>query len=124
MYETGLLTDRYRPLRLRSDLKVDKEIAALSGIKPPPIGEYMPDFGKETLGFCLYETSSCGTPLSPVFLTTPALLEWCVENQVCLIGGHCGSREEWQYLLQYLEAKEDFDAEGDKNNKNNRDRND
>ena len=43
--------------------------------------DYMPDFGDADLGWCLYETVSEGTPVTPVFATAEALIE-----HLCTVG--------------------------------------
>ena len=43
--------------------------------------DYMPDFGDADLGWCLYETVTEGTPVTPVFATAEALIEY-----LCTVG--------------------------------------
>jgi hypothetical protein len=51
--------------------------------KPPSDARYYrPEWPSDTvLGYCLYETVSEGTPLSPVFETPEELANWLLEDQ-------------------------------------------
>lgn len=43
--------------------------------------DYMPDFGDQDLGWCLYQTVSEGSPITPVFATAEALIDHlCTEG--------------------------------------------
>lgn len=43
----------------------------------PTVKYYMPDFPKDAvLGYCLYESVSEGTPVTPVFATQEELIDW------------------------------------------------
>lgn len=49
-------------------------------------------------GYQLWETTSEGSPISPVFDTLDALCEWCAENAT-IIGDFKLSKEEWMNTL-------------------------
>lgn len=53
------------------------EVAKVDGEKPDP-ANFMPTFDGpvEALGWCLYETTSEGTPVTPVFATAAELVDW------------------------------------------------
>ena len=55
---------------------------------PPPEGE----------GFQLWETTSEGSPVSPVFETLDALCEWCEDNAT-VFGSQKTTREKWKNML-------------------------
>jgi hypothetical protein len=51
------------------------------GESPDP-AYYRPEWPEGTpLGYCFYETTSEGTPISPVFATTDELAAWLVEHE-------------------------------------------
>ncbi|MGV3723624.1 MAG: hypothetical protein ACO1SX_22230 [Actinomycetota bacterium] len=54
----------------------------------PPEGE----------GYQLWETTSEGSPISPVFSTPEALADWCTEN-ASIFGGEKASRETWWRMI-------------------------
>ena len=50
--------------------------------------KYMPDFGERATAYQVYESVSEGTPISPVFATKDALLDWLMNDGSGLgIGG-------------------------------------
>lgn len=55
----------------------------------PPHGE----------GFQLWETTSEGSPKSPVFDTLQKLCEWLDDNKISKFGKHTATREEWYKML-------------------------
>ena len=62
---------------------------------PPDPCRYMPEIPEGTpLGFQLYETTSEGTPVSPVFGTLEALAAWC-EDGATVVASHRWSRQQW-----------------------------
>jgi hypothetical protein len=54
----------------------------------PPVGE----------GFQLWETTSEGSPTSPVFSTIEALCDWCAVNATTF-GSHKATAEKWRTML-------------------------
>jgi hypothetical protein len=57
--------------------------------------DFMPDFPEGTAtGWQLYETTSEGTPVSPVFATAEELAAWC-ETGASVFAGHRWTREQW-----------------------------
>ena len=51
-------------------------------------------------GFQMYETATLGTPISPVFQSVEDLLDWLIENQVGILAGCPGTREQWQKIVE------------------------
>lgn len=49
-------------------------------------------------GYQLWETTSEGSPVSPVFETLDALCEWC-ENNATTFGSFRATKEEWKQML-------------------------
>lgn len=71
----------------------------------PLLAEEMPEWASlpaDQVGLCVYETTTEGTPCTPVFPNTPAgwsaLLDYCVE-QVSLFADKMGTLEDWRRLL-------------------------
>lgn len=56
--------------------------------KEPPVGE----------GFQMWETTSDGSPMSPVFSTLDELCAWCTENTFTFANLRA-SKEEWESIL-------------------------
>lgn len=56
----------------------------------PPIGE----------GFQLWENTSEGSPITPVFESLELLCEWCEKNEVSVFGNHTATKEEWISMLK------------------------
>lgn len=54
----------------------------------PPEGE----------GFQLWETTSEGSPVSPVFKTLDELCEWCEDNATTF-GPYKATKEQWKSML-------------------------
>ncbi len=64
--------------------------------KPPRLDEYMPDFtGRDDLWYCMYETTSEGTPISPVLPTPESLARWLVDTGASAFGGFTATYDQW-----------------------------
>lgn len=85
-----------------------------------PFSEYgCPDFDKYTdiamsflrhlmeppegSGYQLWETTTEGSPLSPVFRTLEELCDWCESNATAYAGAHL-SKDEWFELLREFKS--------------------
>lgn len=89
-----------------------KKMAEIKGIKPSSCG--CPDFDgyfgevqqqlkqlcevPEGEGYQLWETTSEGSPVSPVFETLDALCEWC-EHYATTFGSSKATKEQWKQML-------------------------
>lgn len=61
----------------------------------PKAENYVPDWDDaDRTCFQFYESTTEGTPISPVFPTMDELCEWLAENET-LWGGKYGTKEEW-----------------------------
>ena len=90
---------RYRPLFSRDDLRDHlKEYAENPGEwrgTPPLPDNYMPELPEgDALGYQLYETTTEGTPCSPVFASLGELAAWCATSAT-VVAGHRWTQEEW-----------------------------
>lgn len=63
--------------------------------RPDP-DEYMPEFPEGTAtGWCMYETTSEGTPISPVFETPEDLARWLADTGASAFGNSTATYEQW-----------------------------
>lgn len=65
--------------------------------KPDPL-DYMPDFSDrdpDSLGWCMYETCSEGTPISPVLGSPEGLARWLADNGASAFGDRTATYEQW-----------------------------
>ncbi|MCK9901337.1 hypothetical protein [Glutamicibacter sp. V16R2B1] len=73
---------RYVSLSDRSSYFRELEYAREHGEPAPDPSDYMPTWNEGTpLGWCLYETVSEGTPVSPVFKTEQEFEDWLISTQ-------------------------------------------
>lgn len=64
----------------------------------PQSDQYMPDFSgvpEDDMGWCMYETTSEGTPLSPVFKTQEELARWLADNGASASGCMTATYDQW-----------------------------
>lgn len=74
------------------------EMVLADGDTPEPDDCYMPDFSSvpdDQMGVCMYETTSEGTPISPVFATCEELAHWLADNNASALGGMTATYEQW-----------------------------
>lgn len=70
------------------------------GCKPEP-SHYMPKWKpEEATHFQLYETTSEGTPLSPIFATHQDLARWCVDNDITIFGRRTAPYDVWMRVAR------------------------
>lgn len=88
---------RYIPLMGRSDYDQHLQDTRNNGGSDPNPAAYMPAWPAGTpLGWCLYETVSEGTPVSPVFATEQQFVDWLVfEAGMSLAGAQRLLRTGW-----------------------------
>ncbi len=69
--------------------------AEWAGERPDP-ADYMPVFAEGTAThLMMYETTSEGTPISPVFATPEELARWLTDNEASAFGGQTATYEGW-----------------------------
>jgi hypothetical protein len=67
----------------------------------PDAYDYMPEFPEGTAtGWCMYETTSEGTPISPVFEAPEALARWLAESGASSFGSSTATYEQWLSMIQ------------------------
>lgn len=70
-----------------------------AGCEPEP-GDYMPDWPEsERTHYQMYETTSEGTPISPVMETPEELARWLAETGASAFGGITATYEEWLAMI-------------------------
>lgn len=61
----------------------------------------MPEFPEGTsTGYCMYETTSEGTPISPVFETPEELARWLADTGASAFGRSTATYEQWLSMIQ------------------------
>ena len=62
----------------------------------PEARHYMPEWPPEQrTHWCMYETTSEGTPISPVFATPQELARWLTDNRASAFAGMTARYEQW-----------------------------
>ena len=62
----------------------------------------MPDFSdvpEDQMGVCMYETTSEGCPISPVFKDPDELAHWLADNKASSFGGSGATYEQWKAMI-------------------------
>ena len=75
--------------------------------RPDRDKDFMPEWTDgEATHYQMYETTSEGTPISPVMETPEMLASWLVENNVSAAGGQEASYEGWLKVCRGVEGPE------------------
>lgn len=70
------------------------------GQRPDP-ADYMPEFEEGTAtGWCMYETTSEGTPISPVFEDPDELARWLADNEASAFGSSTATYDQWLGMIR------------------------
>jgi hypothetical protein len=68
--------------------------------RPDPYN-YMPEFSEGTaIGWCMYETTSEGTPISPVMETPEELARWLTDSDASSFGSNTATYEQWLGMIR------------------------
>ena len=71
-------------------------LTAKHAAEEPDPSDYMPEFSDdEARGWCMYETVSEGTPISPVLESPEALARWLADNNASAFGYQTATYEQW-----------------------------
>jgi len=54
--------------------------------------------------FQMYETTTEGTPISPVFAQAEKLAQWLADREVTVFGNWTATREQWLKIIEDPEA--------------------
>lgn len=86
----------HEPVTVRDADHLHELLTAYHERQRPDRDDYMPDFPEGTAtGWCMYETTSEGTPISPVFDTPEALARWLADTGASAFGGRTATYEQW-----------------------------
>lgn len=85
-----------------------------TGGRPDP-ANYMPNWpAAERTHIAMYEDTTEGTPISPVFKTGEALAHWLADNHASCFGSNTASYESWLRWIRedgVVDSPEDVEAE-------------
>ncbi len=62
---------------------------------PPDPDYYRPEWTEEPTHYQMYEDTSEGTPISPVFASPEEVARWCADNRASAMGGMTATYEQW-----------------------------
>lgn len=91
------------PIVVRDEDHLFEMLLATQRAAEPDPAEYMPDFSEhdpDSLGWCMYETTSEGTPISPVMESPEALARWLADSGASTFGDSTASYERWLSMIQ------------------------
>ena len=81
---------------VRDEAHLHELLTAAHLANRPKPEDHMPVFAEGTaVGWCMYETCSEGTPISPVFEDPDALAHWLADNGASAFGYMTATYEEW-----------------------------
>lgn len=93
------LQDGYRQALagFRAMAEADGIEAALESYGGGPLSDdYMPDWAEaEATHYQMYENTTEGTPISPVFATPEEVARWCADNGASACGSMTATYDEW-----------------------------
>ncbi len=85
-----------QPITVRDADHLHQLLTAQHAASRPNPDDYMPDFPEGTAtGWCMYETTSEGTPISPAFETPEDLARWLADTRASAFGGSTATYEQW-----------------------------
>lgn len=86
---------------VRDEDHLQELLTAKHASERPDPDDYMPDFPEGTAtGWCMYETTSEGTPISPVLETPEALALWLADNGASTFANSTATYEQWLRMIQ------------------------
>ena len=100
-----------------AEWKIESEDRSQSGKPAPPEPDksrYMPQWNdQQATQYQMYETTSEGTPISPVMESKEDLARWLTDRNVNAFAGQTASYEAWLNLCDGNEAISGFIVEGE-----------
>jgi hypothetical protein len=84
------------------------EGCCFGSVSPLPSGRcWRPTDPPEGPGYQMWETTSDGSPISPVFATPQELARWLADSGASVFGKHTATYEEWlEGILKQVDPKE------------------
>lgn len=86
------------PVAVRDEAHLMELMLADHARGKPDADDFMPDFSDhdpDSLGWCMYETCSEGTPISPVMADPDVLAHWLADNKASAFGSMTATYEQW-----------------------------
>jgi hypothetical protein len=88
------------PVDVRNADHLHELLTARHEAEKPDPDDYMPTFPEGTAnGLCMYETTSEGTPISPVFATPEELARWLADHGASTFGYQTTTYENWLSMI-------------------------
>jgi hypothetical protein len=98
-WEAGFVTDYKGGWKAKDNLDKQWSWEDYAGHHTPE--DHMPDFPPGTAThFCMYETCTEGTPLSPSMPTPDALARWLADNGASAFGSDTATYEQWLATIE------------------------
>ena len=89
------------PVTVRDADHLHELLTAQHAANRPAPDDYMPVFAEGTAtGWCMYETTSEGTPISPVFETPEALARWLADTGASSFGRDTATYDQWLHTAR------------------------
>jgi len=89
------------PVAVRDADHLHELLTAHHETQRPDPNDYMPQFPEGTAtGWCMYETTSEGTPISPVFATPEELARWLADSGASTFGDMTATYEQWLRMVR------------------------
>jgi hypothetical protein len=93
--------DGEREVAVRDVDHLHELLTAQHAASRPEPADYMPVFAEGTAtGWCMYETTSEGTPISPVLETPEALARWLADTGASSFGRDTATYDQWLRTIQ------------------------
>lgn len=95
------VTEDDEQIAVRDSDHLHELLTARHTTQRPDPDDYMPVFPDETAtGWCMYETTSEGTPISPVFDTPEILARWLADTGASSFGSSTATYDQWLSMVQ------------------------
>lgn len=84
-------------IMVRDEDHLQELLLAKHAAERPDPADYMPvfDVPDDRLGWCMYETTSKGTPISPVMASPEELAHWLADNRANTFANFTATYEQW-----------------------------
>ena len=107
-WDEGLIrdykNDSWKPIPRGNDDKYYETYVVYAGERPetpPDRNNYMPEWPPEVAThYCMYETTTEGTPISPVFATQEELARWLADNNASTFASMTATYEQWLGMIK------------------------
>ncbi len=98
-WKKGFRTDYKGGWKEKSDDELEMSFAEWNG-EEPQVEDYMPEWkDEEKTHIQMYEDTSEGTPISPIFENPEDLAHWLTDNKASAFGSMTATYEEWLSMI-------------------------